>query len=354
MPAPLLSFSLILVAAFSLCTYLEPWFLSWAGNRTGSGNVLQVALGDGRKLLARQFYTKADAYFHNGYHPTIYDTTEGHQEDHLSGLGHAGDHEEGEEGSDFLGKPKDWIDAFGRHFYPSRHSHLEEAEGAHVGEEDQAGPEARPGASPARAADSDHEGGHDKTGLSAHDAGHDADHDAGHGTKEGATRAARAAGSGAQREILPWLRLSAELDPQRVETYTVASFWLRRKLGKVAEAEAFLREGLRANPGDYEILLELGRIQYQNHQDTVRARNLWELALKDWTRREAGQTNQNLLAYAALLNNLAMAERDQNNYPQAIRYYTALKEVAPHPDLIQGWIDYLKTNGPPIKLGVPQ
>ena len=42
-------------------------------------------------------------------------------------------------------------------------------------------------------------------------------------------------------EILPWLKLSAELDPQKIETYTVAAFWLR-DLGKIKEAERFLRE----------------------------------------------------------------------------------------------------------------
>src|SRR5436190_4239734 len=31
---------------------------------------------------------------------------------------------------------------------------------------------------------------------------------------------------GKEREILPWLKLSAELDPERVETYTVAAYWL--------------------------------------------------------------------------------------------------------------------------------
>src|SRR5260370_28350202 len=60
---------------------------------------------------------------------------------------------------------------------------------------------------------------------------------------------------GNEREILPWLRLSAELDPQRVETYTVAAYWLR-KLGDVAEAERFLRQGLPATPHSYEIPFE--------------------------------------------------------------------------------------------------
>ena len=79
-----------------------------------------------------------------------------------------------------------------------------------------------------------------------------------------------------EREILPWLKLSAELDPQKIETYTVAAYWLR-DLGKVKEAEDFLREGLRNNPDSYEILFELGRLYYENNHDPARARNVWEL-----------------------------------------------------------------------------
>src|SRR5947208_13930363 len=77
---------------------------------------------------------------------------------------------------------------------------------------------------------------------------------------------------GNEREILPWLRLSAELDPQRVDTYTVAAFWLRVRLGKVKEAEQFLREGLQANPNSHEILFELGRLYHENYHDANRAR----------------------------------------------------------------------------------
>ena len=46
-----------------------------------------------------------------------------------------------------------------------------------------------------------------------------------------------------EREILPWLKLASELDPQKIETYTVAAYWLR-DMGKIKEAEGFLREGL--------------------------------------------------------------------------------------------------------------
>jgi len=93
---------------------------------------------------------------------------------------------------------------------------------------------------------------------------------------------------GNEREILPWLRLSAELDPQRVETYTVAAYWLRN-MGKISEAEQFLHEGRRANPDSPEILFELGRLYYESEHDAARSRNVWELALRKWTAHEYGQ-----------------------------------------------------------------
>src|SRR5438046_7843745 len=113
----LLTFSLLATICFSLTTYLEPWFQGWVGNRAQSADLLTVALGDSRRLFAKHFYVKADAYFHNGYYPTIYDTHPAEQSHMAAAAGAAQD--EHEEGGDFLGKPKDWIDAFSRHFFPS-------------------------------------------------------------------------------------------------------------------------------------------------------------------------------------------------------------------------------------------
>ena len=99
------------------------------------------------------------------------------------------------------------------------------------------------------------------------------------------TKAARTddlSGSENVREILPWLKLSADLDPDNVQTYTVTAFWLRVRMHKVAEADAFLHEGLRNNPDSYDILFELGRLYYENYHDTDRARNVWEQAVRKW------------------------------------------------------------------------
>jgi tetratricopeptide (TPR) repeat protein len=147
--------------------------------------------------------------------------------------------------------------------------------------------------------------------------------------------------AGEEREILPWLRLSANLDPERPETYIIASFWLRSRLGKVNEAEQFLREGLRSNPGQYEILLELGHIYFENRKDPNRARNLWELALTNWREKESGKPSADIFPYARLLGNLAKLEEEQQNYSKAIAYLGQLKQVSPHPAEIQKWIDDL-------------
>ena len=41
--------------------------------------------------------------------------------------------------------------------------------------------------------------------------------------------------NGREKEILPWLKLSAEMDPHLIDTYTVAAYWLANHLHKVDE-----------------------------------------------------------------------------------------------------------------------
>src|SRR6266705_3065570 len=181
-------------ACFSLSTILQPRAAAWSGRRD-SGNVLKVLLGDGRRMFANHFFVKADVTFHSGYYPSIFDQIQAPtNSQHMTAQEGSKEEEEHEKEMDFLGKPRDWFESFGRHFMIREHTHLE---------------------------------------------------------------------GGAEREMLPWLRVSAALDPQRIDTYTVAAYWLRR-LGKVTDAEQFLREGLRANPNSYDILFELGRLYHEN------------------------------------------------------------------------------------------
>jgi tetratricopeptide (TPR) repeat protein len=144
-----------------------------------------------------------------------------------------------------------------------------------------------------------------------------------------------------EREILPWLKLSSELDPQKIETYTVAAYWLL-DLGKVKEAEAFLREGMRNNPDSYDILFSLGRLYYENKHDPSRARNVWELGLRKWAEQEAAEKKPDLLVLDQIAVNLAHLEEKQGNLARAIGLLELSQKGSPNPEALQQQIDDLK------------
>jgi len=290
---PLLILTALLVLCFGLAARLGTWFEAWDGNRAQSGDLLQTLLGDSRRIFANHFFIKADAYFHSGYYPTIFDNREAFETPHVAeDAGAAASNNQGDENG-FLGKPRDWIDAFGRQFYPSIHTHL-------------------------------NEGGAQAHTASSGDLGDNSD----------------------VREILPWLRLSAELDPNSIRTYTVTAYWLRRRMGKVAEAEQFLREGLRENPGSDEILYELGRIFDENHHDANRARNLWELALRSWEKTESTKPDPDKYVYVHIVSSLAMLEKREGNYNRALAYMELWKKRSVEPAKVQERIDDLRRKLP--------
>jgi tetratricopeptide (TPR) repeat protein len=281
MASPYLLLTLLFVACFSLATRLQTWYQGWDGSRTQSSGVINILMGDSRRLFANHFFVKADIYFHSGYYPSIFDhaklhesssmtqtTITGEQHDHIA---NGRDHHAEEREGDFMGTPKDWVERFGRNFYISRHTHLES--------------------------------------------------------------------NGDEREILPWLRISADLDPQRVETYTVAAYWLRNRLGKVKEAEQFLREGLRANPQSYEILFELGRVAFENRKDSQVARNIWELALRRWREQEERKSKPDVFLHQQIVGHLAEVEEQAGNWDAAKKYLDELKKYSPSPLEIQKQID---------------
>ncbi|MBN2506161.1 MAG: hypothetical protein JXQ71_05655 [Verrucomicrobia bacterium] len=284
---------LLLSAAFALAAWLEPEWKLWSGPRHASANLLTVLMGDSRRLLAAHFFAKADAYFHKGCYPSIFDVNRPthalHPAAHPEPEGHP-HHAH----ADFLGEPRDWLERFSRNFHPSEHRHLGESHP----------PASTPGAEPRPAS----------PGL---------------------------ARKGEEREILPWLRVAADLDPEHPETYVVASYWLRSRLNRVDEAEQFLREGLQHNPGNAELLFELGRIQREHRRAPDRARNLWELALQRWRTTEQTKPEPDLLLYAQLLGNLANLEEETAHFALALNYVEELNRISPNKEALQRWADDL-------------
>jgi len=270
MGSPISHIALLIAFCFTLATQIHLWFQGWSGNRLESADLMQVLLGNSRQMLARHFYVKADVYFHSGYYPTMFDQVDRSEglhiaehvaSDHSSADPHAKDDahkDEHDDLPDFLQKPTNWIEKFGRNFYPTAHEHLEK---------------------PAQT-----------------------------------------------REMLPWLLLASRMNPREAQTYVVTAYWLRSSMGKIDEAENFLREGLGANPGHPEILFELGRIQLESRKDSVRARNLWEVSLKNIQIFEEKKISMDETLKLRVLAHLARLEEDVGDIKQAVAY---LKQAVP-------------------------
>src|ERR1017187_3681852 len=272
----------LLVSCFGLAAHLQPQFQAWRGSRA-TGDIFNVVLGDSRRMFANSFYVKADEYYHSGYYPSMFDDNAAFQTTHMAAdTGAVNDKNHGDEHG-FLGPPRNWIDAFGRNFFPDRHTHLDEG-----------GP-------------ADDLSGSEKVG-----------------------------------EILPWLKLSADLDPDNVQTYTVTAFWLRMRMNNVKEADAVLHEGLRNCPDSYDILFELGRLYYESYHDLDRARNVWEEGVRLWLKLDLEAQKDNRLVMEQLTTHLAKLEEDTGNLPHALEWLQAAQKVSGTPDVIGQQINRLK------------
>jgi tetratricopeptide (TPR) repeat protein len=116
-------------------------------------------------------------------------------------------------------------------------------------------------------------------------------------------------------------------------------------MGKVAEAEQFLREGLRENPDSYEIMYELGRVYSENKNDQAHARNLWEAALCQWQKQVASLPDPERaykFMFVEITSHLALLEEKQGIYPQALAYMELWKARSASPDGVQKFIDEVR------------
>jgi tetratricopeptide (TPR) repeat protein len=298
MTSPYLILGLLASIAFSLATQLCVWRESSAHQRSEAGSVLEVLMGDSRRLFANHFITKADVYLHSGVYPSIFDQAQRARGMHLSAAASSAqgqskspsgqsmamddasahhedvEHDEHDAVTGLMQKPRDWIDAFGRNFYPTKHVHLETAQ--------------------------------------------------------------------QQRELLPWLQLAAELNPNDVDVYTIGAYWLRQRMGRAREAEQFLRQGWRANPESYDILFELARLQEESYRDDTRARNLYQLALRKWDASEPTKGKPDELTLMQILGHLARIEERVNRIDEAIGYLERLREISPAPESVRQQIAALR------------
>ena len=286
------------ILCFGLGAGLQPQFQALENARRQSDNFFILLFGDSSRIFANSAFVKADEYYHSGFYPTMFDNNEAFKTPHMAeDTGAVASHNQGEE-TVFMGPTRNWLDAFSRHFVPNRHTHL-----------DQGGP-----------------------------------------TDDLST-------SSEVREILPWLDLATEMNPQDIRTYLVISFWLRTDLNQTSGAEHVLRSGPRYNPGNPQLLFDLGRIYFENYHDTARARRIWEAGLTTWALEKPGVPKSERLKYdnatfddryvfEQLQVHLAQLEGSLTNTDAAIAHLQQAALASPKTDEIQKQIDELKYKRP--------
>jgi tetratricopeptide (TPR) repeat protein len=313
MTRTVLTIVLLLVLCFGLAARLDTVRSTERGQSGRSESALALVLGEGRALFANEFFAKADAYFHRGAYPSIFETVNRQEDEaHMFGGSEEDAHDHASEG------------AVGGHDHGDEHSQEDTHDHKPDAETHDHSDHANPGA------------GKKSSGMEATDwierfGMHF--RIAGHGHLE----------NGAEREMLPWLKLTTELDPHNVDAYTVAAYWLRDRLGKVDQAEDFLQEGLRNNPADPELLHELASLKMESRGDVARARNLWRAALREWNEREQAKQEPDNRLIGRILGGLYQVELHDKKFTEAIHYLEILKKHSPNPESVQQKIDEIRS-----------
>lgn len=302
--SPRLVLGLLIVLAYTLGTMVHLRAVVRADGSHPDEGAFKKLLGEGRRLFAGQFVEMADAYLHSGMYPSIFDraatakapkaVTSAVTDSAESGA--AADHE--------------------------KHEHDEHGNCVHH---------------------ESHEGhNHDEHGKCETDHSDD-EHvkamtpPAAQNWLEGFIRRFRITehshlAEGDEREILPWLKLAIELDPQGIETYTSTAYWLRKRLGRAEQAEKILREGIRNNPTSYELLFEMGRLYQDEHHDLERARNIWRYALRCWLEQSPEAREDSRIAGSKIASYLGELEKQAGQLPQAIAYFELASKYSPQPE----------------------
>lgn len=69
------------------------------------------------------------------------------------------------------------------------------------------------------------------------------------------------------RELLPLLEAAVKLNPHHVPAILNTAYWIDENFGKTDDAIRLLEQGLRDNPGNWELAETLGRLHFEQKKD---------------------------------------------------------------------------------------
>ncbi|MBU4201271.1 MAG: tetratricopeptide repeat protein [Verrucomicrobia bacterium] len=145
-------------------------------------------------------------------------------------------------------------------------------------------------------------------------------------------------------EIMPWLYFSTRMNSRNVTAYTVTAFWLAGEAGRPDLAEQVLADARRANPRDYRVYLESGRLAIKQG-DLVRAAHFLETGLTLWPGKQDPEDRQSQLDRAEIRTYRGLLYESNGDLVQAQEMYRPVLQAFPGRRTLKERLVFLETHG---------
>jgi tetratricopeptide (TPR) repeat protein len=145
-------------------------------------------------------------------------------------------------------------------------------------------------------------------------------------------------------EIMPWLYFATSMDSGNVTAYIVAAFWLAGEAGRPDLAEQVLTEARRANPRDYRVYLESGRLAIKRG-DLIRGARFLETALTLWPGKLDTEDLQIQLDRAEIRMYRGLLYEDAGDLARAREMYRLILDRFPDRISLKERLKFIETHG---------
>jgi len=136
-------------------------------------------------------------------------------------------------------------------------------------------------------------------------------------------------GAGGIKEMMPWLDMAIRANPQNLESYLVAAFWLSREANLDEKALQILEKAQRNIPYSYEVQLDKGRLLlHMGNYDL--ARLSFSAALAFWNKSADPTSKSALLDRSQALLFRAMLYEECGKTSEAIEDLQAVLSISPN------------------------
>lgn len=154
------------------------------------------------------------------------------------------------------------------------------------------------------------------------------------------------------REIMPWLRFATRIDPQQLDGFLIAAFWLSEEAHRTDVAHTVLLEALRGHPDAYILHLGRGKL-FLRQKNFNAALQSFSAALRCWPRSPVNLKPEDLnMDRAEILTYRALVLEIIGRPAEAVRDLEAVLVLFPNRQAFRDRIEDLKAGRPSLMSAV--